>query len=88
MLVALTTPCVAWPLEQLGPATIGGKPAGPRANAALTPLVNHAFLPAISIPCGTAEGGLPVGIQIIGPRFADDRVLACARHAAAILGGC
>ncbi len=85
LILALTTPCVAWPHDRLGPEVIGGQPAGPRAHAALTPLVNHALLPAISIPCGTAERGLPCALQIIGPRFADDRVIAAARLAVSIL---
>src|ERR1044071_9057078 len=28
--------------------------------------------PAASIPCGLTKAGLPVGLQIVGPRFADD----------------
>jgi aspartyl-tRNA(Asn)/glutamyl-tRNA(Gln) amidotransferase subunit A len=35
-------------------------------------------LPAVSIPCGVTEAGLPVGLQIAGPRFAESRVLAFA----------
>ncbi|WP_338749038.1 amidase [Janibacter alittae] len=35
--------------------------------------------PAISIPVGTTSAGLPVGLQIIGPRHSDDLVLAVAR---------
>src|SRR5262249_28156016 len=31
--------------------------------------------PAASIPCGLTSGGLPVGLQIVGPLYADDRVL-------------
>jgi aspartyl-tRNA(Asn)/glutamyl-tRNA(Gln) amidotransferase subunit A len=31
--------------------------------------------PALSLPCGVAENGLPVGLQIVGPRHADRRVL-------------
>ena len=31
--------------------------------------------PAASIPCGWSKAGLPVGLQVIGPRFADARVL-------------
>ncbi len=34
--------------------------------------------PAISIPCGWTEAGLPVGLQIVGPRFAEGRVLRAA----------
>ncbi len=33
--------------------------------------------PAASVPCGLANG-LPVGLQIVGPRHADGRVLALA----------
>jgi aspartyl-tRNA(Asn)/glutamyl-tRNA(Gln) amidotransferase subunit A len=35
-------------------------------------------LPAISIPCGFTREGLPIGLQIAGPRFAESRVLALA----------
>ena len=35
-------------------------------------------LPTISIPCGFTNSGLPIGLQIAGPRFAEGRVLAFA----------
>ncbi len=41
--------------------------------------------PAISIPCGTTAAGLPVGLQIIGPRHSDDLVLAAARMVEQVL---
>jgi len=31
--------------------------------------------PALSVPCGFTGGGLPVGLQIVGPRHADATVL-------------
>jgi aspartyl-tRNA(Asn)/glutamyl-tRNA(Gln) amidotransferase subunit A len=31
--------------------------------------------PALSVPCGFTTAGLPVGLQIVGPRHADARVL-------------
>lgn len=35
--------------------------------------------PAASVPCGFTAAGLPVGLQVVGPRHADGRVLAaCA----------
>jgi aspartyl-tRNA(Asn)/glutamyl-tRNA(Gln) amidotransferase subunit A len=34
--------------------------------------------PAASVPCGFTSAGLPVGLQIVGPRHADGRVLAAA----------
>jgi len=36
-------------------------------------------LPAISVPCGSSAGGLPVGLQIVGRRDRDADVLALAR---------
>lgn len=38
-----------------------------------------AGLPAISIPCGTSNG-LPIGLQLVGPAFADVKVLNLAHQ--------
>jgi aspartyl-tRNA(Asn)/glutamyl-tRNA(Gln) amidotransferase subunit A len=35
--------------------------------------------PAISLPCGTTSAGLPAGMQIVGPKRRDAKVLRCAR---------
>jgi aspartyl-tRNA(Asn)/glutamyl-tRNA(Gln) amidotransferase subunit A len=35
--------------------------------------------PAASVPCGLTSSGLPVGLQIVGPRYDDARVLRAAR---------
>jgi len=40
--------------------------------------VNLAGLPAISIPCGEING-LPVGLQIIGNQFADEKIIQIAQ---------
>lgn len=79
-LVGPTTPCVAWPHALLGPATIGGVAVHHRGHAVFTPLFNHALCPAISIPCGTGRDGLPVGMQLIAPRFADIALLTIAQQ--------
>jgi len=39
---------------------------------------NLTGLPAVSVPCGFTTSGLPVGLQIVGPHFADRTVLAAA----------
>ena len=77
LLLCPTAPVTAWPLEQLGPPLIGGAPAGPRGHAAFTPLFNHCGVPACSVPAGLVRG-LPVGLQIVAPRFEDARVLQMA----------
>ncbi|HEY8337944.1 MAG TPA: amidase [Tardiphaga sp.] len=80
LLLAPTVPCVAWPLTQLGPQMIGEKEASPRSHAVFTPFVNHARLPAISIPCGHDARGLPFGIQIIARRGQDRLLLSAANR--------
>lgn len=35
-------------------------------------------LPTISVPCGFSKSGLPIGLMIAGPRFAEGKVMALA----------
>ncbi len=44
-------------------------------------------LPATSVPVGRTEGGLPVGLQVVCPRFADRSCLAVAAEIERVLGG-
>ena len=46
------------------------------ADANTTP-VNLANLPAVSVPAGRADG-LPVGLQLVGPRFGEETVIRAA----------
>ncbi len=39
-----------------------------------------AGVPALSIPCGFDAAGLPVGLQLTGPHFAEARLLGLAHH--------
>lgn len=43
-----------------------------------TRLLNYLGLPAISVPCGFDDLGLPVGLQLIGRPFGEGRVLHAA----------
>lgn len=45
-----------------------------------TVAMNLAGVPACSVPCGLAQNGLPLGMQVVGPRFDDKRVLQLAKH--------
>ena len=40
--------------------------------------VNIAGLPAISIPCGLDKNNMPIGMQLIGNQFAEDKILNAA----------
>jgi len=40
---------------------------------------NLAGLPGISVPCGFVAG-LPAGLQLVGPHFAEETILACAHQ--------
>ncbi|NLJ31110.1 MAG: Asp-tRNA(Asn)/Glu-tRNA(Gln) amidotransferase subunit GatA [Clostridiales bacterium] len=40
--------------------------------------VNIAGLPAVSVPCGFDEAGLPIGMQLIGARFCEAKILNAA----------
>jgi aspartyl-tRNA(Asn)/glutamyl-tRNA(Gln) amidotransferase subunit A len=45
----------------------------------LTRPSNISGMPAISVPCGFTREGLPVGMQLMGPRWSEARLLAIAR---------
>ncbi len=40
--------------------------------------INLAGVPAISLPCGQDADGMPIGLQIIGPHFGEERILRAA----------
>jgi amidase len=49
-------------------------------------LISVTGLPAVSVPAGFTAAGLPVGLQLVGPRRSDWRLLAAARAVEAALG--
>ena len=70
--VTPTSPGVAF---ELGAKT--GDPLSMYLNDYFTVPMSLAGIPAISIPCGLSEG-LPVGLQLAGPAFSENRVLDAA----------
>lgn len=77
VLISATAPHIA---PRIGHTTERGGPLNvvPRSiSNRLTVPCNLTGMPAISVPCGFADG-LPIGLQIMGPAFADDRVLRVA----------
>lgn len=82
LLVSPTLPCLpvknASDGNTLGPAEIEGEPVDRLIGWCMTYLVNYTGNPAASVPAGLADGNLPVGMQIVGRRYADADVLAAS----------
>ena len=76
-----TSPTVAF---RLGENT--GDPLKMYAADICTVTVNIAGLPGLSVPCGLSQG-LPVGMQLIGPRFSEQRLFDAAYGFQTIRGG-
>jgi amidase len=76
ILVTLTTPIPPFPAEMRFPTEIAGKPMENYVDwAALAYAFTMVGLPAMSVPAGWTKKGLPVGIQIVGRRYAEAAVL-------------
>jgi aspartyl-tRNA(Asn)/glutamyl-tRNA(Gln) amidotransferase subunit A len=76
----LLTPALPIPAFEAGREVPAGS-ADPRWTS-WTPFTypfNMTQQPAASVPCGFTSAGLPVGLQVVGPRHADARVLAACR---------
>jgi len=69
VLVMPTTPQGAFPLDGSVPDT----------QADLTSFASLAGCPAVSIPMGTLPNGLPIGMQLVGARGSDLRLLELAQ---------
>lgn len=66
------------PLDELIKRAHDTTPANPRVVSNCSPF-NVFGLPAVSIPCGFSKSGLPIGLMIVGPHFAEGKVLALAQ---------
>ena len=62
----------------LGPHEINGERVDPLIGWCLTSLINFTGHPAASIPAGLSKEGYPIGMQIIGRRYADKDVIAAS----------
>ncbi|MBI4491524.1 MAG: amidase [Chloroflexi bacterium] len=73
-----TNTSVAYPIAERG-ALAGGMPRSHPANATqLTFPFNVTGLPALSVPCGFTQEGLPVGLMLAGRHWEDEVVLRAA----------
>ncbi|MCY7419021.1 MAG: amidase [Chloroflexi bacterium] len=81
LLVSFTHPTAATPIDEELSTT--GPDVG---NGPLTAAANLAGLPAVFLPCGLSDDGLPVGIQLVGPAFSEATLLAAGRAFQSVSG--
>jgi aspartyl-tRNA(Asn)/glutamyl-tRNA(Gln) amidotransferase subunit A len=79
LLVTPTIPYDAPPAKGPFPSETEGRPQPPAGVAAFTIPFNLSWHPAATVRAGLSENGLPLGLQIVGPRHRDDLVLQAAR---------
>lgn len=70
-------PKIADPLD--GPDSVPSPPPATPGMRRLIQAGNLAGLPALSMPCGFA-GGLPLALQLVGPGFSENTLLALGRE--------
>jgi amidase/aspartyl-tRNA(Asn)/glutamyl-tRNA(Gln) amidotransferase subunit A len=82
LLVSPTLACLPVPNRAdgntVGPSEVNGEKVDELIGWCLTYPINFTGHPAASIPAGLAGGRLPVGMQIVGRRWADADVLAAS----------
>jgi aspartyl-tRNA(Asn)/glutamyl-tRNA(Gln) amidotransferase subunit A len=86
--LVLPTLAVSIPKQGISVIEFGGRKV-PLAGTMtrLTGPFNSAGMPALSIPCGTDSGGLPVALQLVGRPGADATVLAVGKWVESVLAG-
>lgn len=77
VILSPTTPVSPFPWTELFASTVEGRPQENYYRwLALTYVVTLTTHPALSLPCGLDEAGMPFGLQIVGPFRGDSQTLA------------
>jgi aspartyl-tRNA(Asn)/glutamyl-tRNA(Gln) amidotransferase subunit A len=74
---AIVTPTTPTPTFKLGEKT--ADPLQMYLADIYTVTGSLAGVPGMSVPCGKTSAGLPIGLQIFGPRFGESKILRLAR---------
>ena len=79
-LLSPTTPTTAFQLGEKSDQNAGADPLQMYLADLFTVLANVVGYPAISIPNGTDDTGLPIGLQLMAPPFAEGELVALAKN--------
>ncbi|WP_411966462.1 amidase family protein [Mesorhizobium sp. ESP-6-4] len=83
--VAMTT---AFPHCKPGsPLKVNGKEESYWMLPAYGAVFNYSSHPALAFPCGQDRDGLPVGLQLVGRKWSEARLLGIAAAIASLTGG-
>jgi amidase len=72
----------------LAPSAVGEAPVGldSTGDARFNAIWTLAWTPCVTLPAGAGQQGLPLGIQLVGPRFRDEALFDAAAWVEARLG--
>ena len=80
ILMMPTMPLEAFPIGVIHPTEIAGRPVRIHDAFPFTHPFNLSGHPALSLPAGFTDAGLPAGIQFVARRFRDDLLLRLGRQ--------
>jgi amidase len=84
-LITPTAPVPPFPVENNYVEEVAGRKLATYIDwIAPTFLITLVSLPAASVPAGRTASGLPVGAQVIGPRFSEPGILALCKRVQAM----
>ncbi|MER8566615.1 amidase [Mesorhizobium sp. M0924] len=69
------------------PIEVDGKEQSYWMLPAYGAVFNYSGHPALSLPCGQDRDGLPIGLQLVGKRWSESRLLGIAKAIEALTGG-
>ncbi|MDM4784452.1 amidase family protein [Micromonospora sp. b486] len=92
LVITPSAPLPAYPHQTDAPPlarqlTVDGRAAPYAGQLVWASLASLARLPATAVPVGRTAAGLPVGVQVIGPRWGDRGTLAFAAAVHELTGG-
>ena len=76
-LILPVAPCEA-PVIATGASRVNGKDVTFASGLPMRQVINVAGLPAVAVPIGFGEAGLPLSMQIVGPTWGEAKILRIA----------